>query len=243
MPGGPTSSGQADDDGNYWRLGITGSNGNTYGNLVYWRDYGRTTEYHEGLIFGYHLELIRGEDSSTYSYDFNDGVHQPAVINAGDKAAIINDILNVKWPNGLPVLQSPIFEGDITIPGNEGYLDMRGMLVTAVMQDANAINITYYFGYDYEHNVWECIQESASANQVDAVINDDKLEYVFSPSNEGVTFNINEVEDITMQGTLPAPWITEGVYEVADDPEPEPEPEPEPDPSEDNSEEEPDNTL
>ena len=145
----------ADDDGNFWRTGLIGSNGANYGNSVYWRDYGRTLETRSGLLFGYHLDLAQQADGTTYSCTFIDaqGIERTAVVNRDDKAGIINEILQKKWPNGLTVFQSPMFEGNITTPGNEGYFDMRGMLVTAIMKNGDGIEITYYFGYDYDKKV------------------------------------------------------------------------------------------
>ena len=137
----------------------------------------------------------------------------------------ITSALIAKWPNGLPIIDSPIEldnGSSINLPNNE-TLDLRGMLVTVILRDANVIETTYYFGYDYETGGWYCLDQTSTANQLDAIFEDlygqtdagGNVYYSQTPSIEGMTFNIEN-------GTIPAPsnynwkapWLTSGTYTI-----------------------------
>lgn len=189
--------------GKTWYNNITGTNAVANAN-IYWWDIGSPIGYYDGLITGEILNLVRTNSNDSYTVE---GEQTP--INVNNIIPNLITYLANKYPAGLTDLNR-------TDPntGSMSVIKRQGEVVAVVLKTNGNIDITHFFGYDYNARAWKLIESRSSnasdlENSVDMKV--DRWSYSKTLAAEGSTLTQMTLTTTAASG-LYAPWIHHGTY-------------------------------
>ena len=188
--------------GKTWYNNVTGTNIAANAN-IYWWDIGSPIGYYDGLITGEVLNFVR--TNSNNNYNIEGGTN---IINRNNIVSDSIAYLSTKYPNGLTT---------INVSSTGPVINRQGELVAAVFKTNENLDVTHFFGYDYNTGTWNLIESRSSntsdfENSVDMKVNGWSYNKVLAA--EGSTLTQMTLTTTTAATGLYAPWIHDAIYPV-----------------------------